>query len=77
MTEKEWRENFARTVRVKLRQRRMKQKELAKEVNVSEAAMTAYMRCRRSPRIDVVTRMADAFECTTDELIRYNDKNNK
>lgn len=77
MTEKEWRENFARTVKNKLKQRRMKQKELAKEANVTEAAMTGYMRCRRSPRIDTVVRMADALKCTTDELIRYNDKNDK
>ena len=77
MTEQEWREKFARTVRVKLRQRRMKQKELAKEVNVTEAAMTGYMRCRRSPKVDVVARMANTLECTTDELIQFNDKKTK
>ena len=45
------------------------QKELAHKVGVTEAAMSYYVRGDRTPRSDVLTRIAKALNTTTDYLL--------
>ena len=73
MTEQEWRKEFARAVRVRMRRKNMTQKELAEEADISEQNMSKYMKCYRTPRPDKIIRIAKALECTTDELIVFDD----
>lgn len=44
---------------------------LAESVGVTEAAMSRYLSCKRTPRIDVIVSLASVFACTTDELIMF------
>ena len=47
----------------------LSQKELARKVGVTEAAMSYYVRGDRTPRSDVLTRIAKALNTTTDYLL--------
>ena len=46
------------------------QKELARMVGVTEAAMSKYLSNDRQPRVEVIANMATALNTTSDYLIR-------
>ena len=48
---------------------KLTQKELAQKIGVTESAMSYYVKGDRMPRIDVLTRMAQALHTTTDYLL--------
>ena len=56
-----------------MRRKNMTQKELAEEADISEQNMSKYMNCNRTPRPDKIVRIAKALECTTDELIVFDE----
>lgn len=62
-------ETFAERTLGLLRESRYSQKELAKAVGVTEAAMSRYLSGEREPRIEVVFNLATALHTTTDYLI--------
>ena len=47
---------------------KLTQKELAQKIGVTESAMSYYVKGDRMPRIDVLTRMAQALHTTTEYL---------
>jgi transcriptional regulator with XRE-family HTH domain len=51
----------------------LSQKELAAKVGVTESAMSYYVKGARTPRSDVLTRMAKELETTTDYLLGTSD----
>lgn len=67
----EWRRLFSERVKHHMHLYDINQKELAKSVGVTEAAMSRYLSCKRTPRIDVIVSLASVFACTTDELIMF------
>lgn len=52
-----------------MKQNRINQKELAQKAGVTESAMSYYVKGDRTPRSDVLTRIAKALETTTDYLL--------
>lgn len=48
---------------------KLTQKELAQKIGVTESAMSYYVKGDRMPRIDALTRMAQALHTTTDYLL--------
>lgn len=71
ITEIEWRRLFSERVKHHMYLYDINQKELAKSIGVTEAAMSRYLSCKRTPRIDVIVSLASVFACTTDELIMF------
>ena len=52
-----------------MKKNRINQKELAQKAGVTESAMSYYVKGDRTPRSDVLTRIAKALETTTDYLL--------
>ena len=52
-----------------MKQNEINQKELAQNAGVTESAMSYYVKGDRTPRSDVLTRIAKALETTTDYLL--------
>lgn len=50
-------------------ERHITQKQLAEMANVTESAMSYYVKGGRTPRIDVLSRLAAALNVTTDYLL--------
>lgn len=71
ITELEWRRLFSERVRHYMQLYDINQKELAESIGVTGAAMSRYLSRKRTPKIDVIVRLASAFACTTDELIMF------
>lgn len=60
---------FSERLIVLMKQNRINQKELAQKAGVTESAMSYYVKGDRTPRSDVLTRIAKALETTTDYLL--------
>lgn len=68
INEMEWRTLFVERVRYYMQLYDINQAQLAESIGVSRAAMSKYLSCKRTPRIDVIVRMAIRFGCSVDEL---------
>ena len=60
---------FSERVNALMNELKLSQKELAARVGVTESAMSYYVKGVRTPRSDVLTRMAKALNTTTDSLL--------
>ena len=58
-----------------MKKHRINQKELAQRTGVTESAMSYYVNGDRTPRSDVLTRMAKTLGTTTDYLLGRSDCN--
>lgn len=56
-----------------MKQNEINQKQLAQMAGVTESAMSYYVKGERTPRSDVLTRIAKALETTTDYLLGTSD----
>lgn len=45
------------------------QRELAKEIQINESAMSRYLSGERTPRIDIITKLARYFNVSLEELL--------
>ncbi len=66
--------NFGERLYQLMRQSQLSQKELAVKIGVTESAMSYYIQGKRIPRSDVLMRMANALNTTTDYLLGYSEK---
>ena len=74
MTEQEWRDNFARQIRIRMRNKlHINQRELAYRSGLSEMTISRYLRGERSPGAREIINLAIALECRTDDLIMFGD----
>lgn len=73
MTEQEWRNRFAFILRKKMRNKNMTQRDLAEAVGITECAISKYIQAKRTPRPNIISKLALVLECTTDELIRFDN----
>ena len=64
---------FSERVIALMNSRALSQKELAAKVGVTESAMSYYVKGVRTPRSDVLTRMARELGTTTDYLLGTSD----
>lgn len=60
-----------------MKRSRLSQKELAVKINVTESAISYYLKGARVPRSDVLTRMAKELGTTTDYLLGTSDTEEK
>ena len=69
MLEDNLKEDIIRNIRVKMREKNMKQKELADAAGITECAMIKYMKHKRIPNTISIIKIATALNCTTDDLL--------
>lgn len=50
------------------------QTELARRLGIRQNTITQWESGRRSPRVSEIARLADAVECTLDELLREGEQ---
>lgn len=51
-----------------MKQEGLSQKELAEKINVTEASMSRYIKGERTPRIDVLVKLANVFNVSIEYL---------
>ena len=64
---------FSERLTALMKQNKINQKQLAQMAGVTESAMSYYVKGERTPRSDVLTRIAKALETTTDYLLGTSD----
>lgn len=64
---------FSERVNALMNKQKLSQKELAAKVGVTESAMSYYANGARTPRSDVLARMAKALNTSTDYLLGSSD----
>lgn len=64
---------FCERLSMLMNEQKLSQKELALKVGVTESAMSYYLKGARTPRSDVLTRIAKALNTTTDYLLCADD----
>lgn len=64
---------FSERVSELMKQQRLSQKLLAEKVGVTDSAMSLYVRDKRTPRSDVLARIARALGTASDYLLGIND----
>lgn len=62
-------ENFIKNLSNLLEENDITQRELAEKINVTEVTISRYLSGERSPRIEIVSKIADFFGVTTDYLL--------
>lgn len=69
-------EKFSYRLTVLLDENNMTQTQLAKKIGTSNVTICRYLTCERTPRLDVVTKIASVFNVSLDYLLGLsNDKN--
>ena len=61
MTERKWREEFGRKLRMVLDERNMTQADLANAIDISEVSVSRYMRGLRTPSCYIVSRFCEVL----------------
>jgi transcriptional regulator with XRE-family HTH domain len=62
-------QTFARNLRMLLAKQGMSQKDLAASADVTEAAVSRYVKGDRIPTLETAARIADQLGCTLDQLM--------
>lgn len=73
MRDPEWNKEFSRRLRCKMRNLEMKQKELCELSDIAQPSMSKYMKGLQIPNSYDLHKIAKALECTTDELIHFDE----
>ncbi|MCK9479820.1 MAG: helix-turn-helix domain-containing protein [Firmicutes bacterium] len=60
---------FSERISLLLSQKKLSQKELALKARVTESAISYYVKGERVPRGEVLSRIANALNCSTDYLL--------
>ena len=68
---------FSERISALMKAQHLTQKELALKVGVTESAMSYYIKGLRTPRSDVLTRIASELNTTTDYLLGSSDEPKK
>lgn len=66
MTEQE---SFIKKLSILLEEKNITQRELAEKINVTEVTISRYLSGERSPRIEIVSKIAEFFGVTIDSLL--------
>ena len=73
MTEKQWRKKFADVVINKMSNISISAKELSDRTGVSQASMSRYLNCQRTPTIITIANIANVLGSSIDELINFGE----
>lgn len=69
--EKRWRQEFALRLRSKMYEKAMGQEELSNITGISRTMISHYITGKYIPNIYNTSKLAKAFGCTVDELLRF------
>lgn len=67
---------FGENLKYYRKQNKMKQDDLAKELNTSRQAISAYEKGKRTCSIDTLIEIADLFKISTDDLLLKDNTGN-
>ena len=73
MTEQE---SFIKKLSILLEEKNITQRELADKINVTEVTISRYLSGERSPRIEIVNKIAEYFDVSIDYLLGVSDIRN-
>ena len=73
MTEQE---SFIKKLSILLEEKNITQRELAEKINVTEVTISRYLSGERSPRIEIVNKIAEFFNVSIDYLFGKEDLKN-
>lgn len=62
---------FSRNLKSLLYQKQLSQKQLAKAIGITEAAVSRYTAGARYPTIEILAELADFFDVTIDDLVGF------
>lgn len=65
--------NFSARLEALLQERDLTQKQFAKELNIAPSTLNGYLRQGREPEFEILIRMAEFFEVSTDYLLGVTD----
>jgi transcriptional regulator with XRE-family HTH domain len=71
MNEREWLAYFGVNLEEYLKAAKMSQRDLADASGLSEAAVSNYIRGRKMPGVRALINMAEALNCSVDELVDF------
>lgn len=74
MTERNWMKTFGDNLAYQLREADMTQNELAERTGLTQASISRYVNGTQLPGIRAIVNIANVFDCTTDELINFDDR---
>lgn len=60
---------FAENLKLLMKETNINQVKLAKEINISQSAISAWLLNKKEPSITSLWLLADYFNCSVDELI--------
>lgn len=66
-------DKFKKRLQTLLEEKNMNQKELAKQSGVTEVTISRYVNGSRKPRIEIVNKLAEVLNTTTDYLLGNSD----
>ncbi|MCT4564998.1 MAG: helix-turn-helix domain-containing protein [Maledivibacter sp.] len=69
-------EKFVKRLQILLEEKNINQKELANYVDVTEVTISRYMNGERKPRIEIINKIAEVLDTTTDYLLGRSDIKN-
>lgn len=69
-------EKFIRNLSALLEEKGITQRELAEKIEVTEVTISRYLSGERSPRIEIVSKMAEYFDVSVDYLLGVSDVRN-
>lgn len=67
---------MSKKIKSRMQDLNMSQKELAQKVGVAEATISRYIRDERTPRGEIIPKIAEALNVTSDYLFRTLNKDN-
>lgn len=74
MTEFTWLEIFGDNLRDLMAGSGMTQKDLARELDISESAVSQYVNGRQFPGVKTLVNMAYVLECSMDDLLDFGER---
>ena len=66
-------DSFIKKLSILLEENNTTQRELAEKINVTEVTISRYLSGERSPRIDIVNKIAEFFKVSVDYLLGRTD----
>lgn len=71
LTEEEWLQEFSRRLRKKMWMNDVTQKQLSKEINISERMVSKFVNGKKEPGYYIVSRIASYLKCDVRELTDF------
>ena len=73
MSETEWLSIFGDNLQYMLDRVRMTQRDLAEETGLSEASISRYINKERIPSVRALVNIANALDCSLDDIMDFGD----